>query len=92
MAEVSIEPVRTTVMSPNLNVGVLEAPDEHPKVILYNDKKASAEIRQIHNDVYEAQKNASPTKNRKIPKGFWFLLSAAALTGIVLFFKHFVKK
>lgn len=92
MNEISVEPVNVTVKNPNVNVGVLNAPDSHPKVILYDDKKAGREIRQINNDVYEAQKNASPTKNRKTPKGFWFILSAVALTAIVLFFKHFVKK
>ena len=92
MSEVSIEPVNTTVINSGLNVGVLEAPDSHPKVVLYDDKKATREIRQINNDVYEAQKNASPTKNRKTPKGFWFILSAVVLTGVALFFKYFVKK
>ncbi|MBO7673183.1 hypothetical protein J6S88_07245 [bacterium] len=93
MTEVSIDQtVNITPIGRNLNVGVIDAPDSHPKVILYDAKKATKEIRQINNDVYEAQRNASPTKHRKTPKGFWFLLSAAVLTGIVLFFKHFVKK
>lgn len=93
MSEISIDQsVTITPLNPNLNVGVLDAPDSHPKVILYDDKKATKEIRQINNDVYEAQKHTNYTKNRKTPKGFWFLLSAAVLTGIVLFFKYFVKK
>ena len=92
MADVYIEPVSVRVTNPNLNVGVLDAPDKHPKVVLFDDKKASKDVQQVNHDVYAVQRHNDPTKKRKIPRGVWFILSALAIAGIVMFFKHFVKK
>ena len=92
MADVYLEPVSVRVSNPNLNVGLLDAPDSHPKVTLFDDKKASKDVREINHDVYVVQRHNDPTKKRKVPRGVWFILASIATAGIVMFFKHFVKK
>lgn len=92
MADMYLEPVSVRVTNPNLHVGVLDAPDSHPKVILFDDKKVSKDVAQINHDVYVAQSHPSPTKNKKVPRGVLFLLASTLLAGIVIFVKQFVKK
>ena len=92
MVDIYLEPVSVRVTNPNLHVGVLDAPDSYKKVMLFDDKKASKDVAEINFDVYQAQRHPDPTKNRKIPKGVWFLLTTTALAGIIFIVKHFVKK
>ena len=92
MADMYLEPVSVRVTNPNLNVGVLDVPDSYPKVVLYDDKKAVKNVREINHDIYQVQQHPNPDKNRKVPKGVWFILASTAIAGIVLFVKFFVKK
>ena len=91
MSDVYVEPVSVRVTNPNLNVGILDAPDSYRKVLLFDDKKASNEVRQLNQDIYDVRRHPDPTKNRKIPRGAWFILASAVIAVSVLFFKHFVK-
>ena len=92
MADVYVEPVSVRVTNPNLNVGVLDVPDSHPKVTLFDDKKASKDVREVNHDVYMVQRHNDPTKKRKVPRGVWFILACTAIAGVVFIVKHFVKK
>jgi hypothetical protein len=48
---------------PDVNrVGVITPPDELHRPVLYSDREASAQFRQLDNDIYVSSKKAKPKK------------------------------
>lgn len=77
--------VQNNSLSPNtkvsqLNIGVLNPPDNFQKVVLYSDAEASQQFKQLNRDVCTLQKKVAFEETKKTPKSvFWIVGSACAV-------------
>lgn len=81
----------TLVQNRSLNVGILNPPQDLYKPELYNDKKASAQFKQLSADIYQKEKSKSFENTKKTPLSVFVALLLTAAAGGWIVFKKALK-
>ena len=81
----------TQVQKHPLNIGVLNPPNALYKPVLYSDKEANSNFKQISKDIYDKEHSKGFQDKRKTPLSVILTLVAAAAGGGWLVFKKAMK-
>ncbi len=78
--------------NPELNIGVISAPDKFYKPVLYSDAEASQKFKALNRDVYSMQKKMSFEKTKDTPKSVFWILGSGILAALAIALKITLKK
>ncbi len=92
MAVVCNDSVNSHMKNPTLHVGVLNVPDSHPNVVLYNPRQAERDFQQMEIDIYEGRNKYSYLDNKKTPKPVLVILGLAGSFGLYKLIRFLMKK
>ena len=78
--------------NPPLRVGILNAPDDHYRPVLYSHVQATKDFNNMSTDLYLKMRDAKPQDRHKTPKSIYYLVAAGILTPAFLALRKFLKK
>ncbi len=67
----------------DFRVGVITPLDEFYKPVLYSDKEAGKQFKQLDNDIYESKKYVKKVNEKKTPKSVFVFLGIGALLAAI---------
>lgn len=92
MAVVCNDSVNSHMKNPALNVGVLNVPNSHPKVVLYSARQAEKDFQQMDLDIYQSRGKYSYLDSKQTPKSLWVFLGLGGSFGLYKLIKFLIKK
>lgn len=78
--------------NPPLRVGVLDAPNDHYRPVLYSHVQATKDFNNMSADLYLKMRDATPEERHKTPTSIYCLAGLGILTATVAAFRKFLKK
>lgn len=92
MVVVKENPANKPMLNAPLLVGVVPAPDKHPKPIIYSEKEADLLCRNDRKDIFEKGQKYSFIDNHKTPKSIFVIPGLAAIGALIYKgLRHFKK-
>ena len=92
MTVVGSERVNNHMNNPQWSLGVINVPDNLPKVTLYSHVKATHDFNKMDRDIYQGQSKFSPLSDKKTPTSLWFFLGLGGVFGVYKLIKCALKK
>lgn len=78
--------------NPPFVLGVIPAPDNIKKPVLYSHVQASQDFSKINEDIYISKKKHKPIDRKRTPQAVIYTVGTAALYGLWRLAKHIIKK
>lgn len=78
--------------NPPLRVGILDAPDDHYRPVLYSHVQATKDFNKMSTDLYLKMRDVKPEDKHKTPDFIKALAGIAIVGGVIALGRKFLRK
>jgi len=78
--------------NPPLRVGILDAPNDHYRPVLFSHVQATKDFNRINTDLYLKMRDVKPEDKHKTPKSIYCLAGIGVIGGLYGLYRKFLKR